>query len=249
MIDEQSKLFYKNEYFVRYSEMDYKKALKPSALFNFLQDVATNAADKAYFGYNEVSSRHLAWYLLKYHMEFSKYPVDVKNLFIKTEARGYNKLFAHRDFEIYNENKELLGRVLSYWSLVDVENKSMIAPQTVFSEFSKVEKREDDMSFNKVKEPEAVDYSEVFKIRYDDIDVNQHVNNANYIVWAFEALPKEFRDSHRIKTLDMIYKKEIQYGNSIVSEAQLSGDTAKIVVKNKETQDELCAVNIEFVAV
>lgn len=247
MINEQSPFFFTQDYQVRYSEMDYKKALKPSALFNFLQDVATNAANKGHFGYYEVTERNLAWFLLKYHMEFSNYPVDIKDLFIKTEARGYNKLFAHRDFELYNENKELVGRVLSYWSLVNVNDRSMLAPQTVFSQFEKVEKREDDMSFKKVHEPERIDYTEEFKIRFDDIDVNQHVNNANYIVWAFETLPKEFKDTHKIKTLDMVFKKEIKFGNTVVSEAQIDDNLAKIVVKNKNTNDELCALNVEFV--
>ena len=103
------------------------------------------------------------------------------------------------------------------------------------------------MSFKKVHEPERIDYTEEFKIRFDDIDVNQHVNNANYIVWAFETLPKEFKDTHKIKTLDMVFKKEIKFGNTVVSEAQIDDNLAKIVVKNKNTNDELCAVNVEFV--
>ena len=246
MINEQSPFYFTQDYQVRYSEMDYNKGLKPSALFNFLQDVATNAANKCHFGYKEVTERNLEWFLLKYHMEFQNYPVDIKDLFIKSEARGYNRFFAHRDFELYNK-KELVGRILSHWALVNIEDKSMVAPQNIFSQFDKVKKREDDISFNKVHEPERVDYTEEFKIRFDDIDVNQHVNNANYIVWAFETLPKDFKDTHNIKTLDMVFKKEIKFGNNVVSEAQVDDNLAKIVVKNKDTNDELCAVNVEFV--
>ena len=69
----------------------------------------------------------------------------------------------------------------------------MLAPQTVFSQFEKVEKREDDMSFKKVHEPERIDYTEEFKIRFDDIDVNQHVKNPNNIVMEFDTLTKEFK--------------------------------------------------------
>ncbi len=248
MIDEKSPYYYNKEVFVRYSEMDYQKLLKPSSFLNFLQDVATVAADKAHFGYNEVYPKNLGWFLLKYHMEFSNYPKNVENLLIKTEARGYNKLFAHRDFEIYNnENKELIGRVISYWALVNFVDKSMHSPGEIFPDrFSKVEKREDDLNFLKVHSPERVDYSEEFKVRYDDIDVNKHVNNMNYIVWAFEALPKEFRDSYKPKTIDMVYKKEIQYGNTVLSEVELNENIAKISVKNKTTNEELCVILAEF---
>lgn len=248
MIDEKSPLFYEQEYFVRYSEMDYQKQLKPSAFLNFLQDVATNAADKAGFGYDDIVDKHLGWFLLKYHMEFKDYPQNIEDLIFKTEARGCNKMFAQRDFEVFTKSGDLVGRVLSYWTLVDLANKSIVLPSVVFvDKMKKVEKRDDDMSFSKIHSVERVDFNEEFKVRYDDIDVNQHVNNMNYIVWAFEALPKDFRSNHKLKTLDIVYKKEIQYGNVVLSEVQLDEKVAKIVVKNKTTDEDLCLIEAEFV--
>ena len=247
MINEKSPYYYSKEVFVRYSEMDYHKMLKPSSFLNFLQDVATVAADRGGFGYNEVYPKNLGWFLLKYHMEFKNYPQNIENLLIKTEARGYNKLFAHRDFDIYEKDGDLIGRVISYWALVNFKDKSMSAPNEIFPDkFDKVEKREDDLSFIKVHAPERVDYKEEFKVRYDDIDVNKHVNNMHYIVWAFEALPKTFRDEYKPKVIDMLYKKEIQYGNVVLSEVQLDENLARISVKNKETGEELCLVQAEF---
>ena len=248
MINEKSPYYYNKEIFEKYNEMDYHKMLKPSAFLNFLQDVATIAADKGGFGYNEVYPKNLGWFLLKYHMEFNNYPQNIENLLIKTEARGYNKLFAHRDFDIYNnDNHELIGRVISYWALVNFKDKSMAMPCDIFPDkFEKVEKREDDLTFLKVHPLDRIDYSQEFKVRYDDIDVNKHVNNMNYIVWAFEALPKEFRDSYKLKILDMVYKKEIQYGNTVLSEVQIDDNIVKISVKNKNSNEELCAIQAEF---
>lgn len=248
MINEQSPYYFNKKIFVRYSEMDYQKMLKPSAFLNFLQDVATIAADKGGFGYNEVYPKNLGWFLLKYHMEFNNYPQNIENLLIKTEARGYNKLFAHRDFDVYDsENGSLIGRVISYWALVNFKDKSMAMPNEIFPDkFDKVEKREDDLNFLKVHSPERVDFSAEFKVRYDDIDVNKHVNNMNYIVWAFEALPKAFRDTYKPKTIDMVYKKEIQYGNIVLSEVQIDENVALISVKNKDNNEELCVIRAEF---
>lgn len=247
MIDEKSPLYFEEEYFVRYSEMDYQKQLKPSAFLNFLQDVATNAADKVGFGYYDIVDKNLGWFLLKYHMEFNDYPKNVEDLVFKTEARGCNKLFAQRDFEVYTKTGDLVGRVLSYWTLVNLADKSIVPPSEVFPDkMKKVEKREDDMSFAKIHPIERVDFTEEFKVRFDDIDVNQHVNNMNYIIWAFEALPKDFRSNHKLKTLEMVYKKEIQYGNVVLSEVQLDENIAKISVKNKTTNEDLCLIEAEF---
>ena len=40
---------------------------------------------------------------------------------------------------------------------------------------------------------------------------------------------------------------EIKFGNTIVSEAQIGENNVRIIVKNKNTNDELCVVNVEFV--
>lgn len=240
---------YEKEYEVRYSDMDYNQVLKPSAMLNFLQDLATVAAESLNFGYSFVSSHNYAWFLLKYHMEFEKYPEKLNDLIIKTEARGFNKLFANRDFEIYSQSGEILGRIISLWSLIDLDNKSMLNVKSVFDKMIPFEKRETDLSYEKFKPLERVDFKEIFKIRFDDIDVNFHVNNVNYIVWAMEALPYDFKSKHKLKTLDMVYKKEIKYGHNIISQVQFDESTLTSihVLKNQTNNDELCLIKAQFV--
>ena len=54
MIDEKSPYFRERSFIVSYSEMDFHRVMKPSAMLNFLQDLATFAADECGFGYAEV---------------------------------------------------------------------------------------------------------------------------------------------------------------------------------------------------
>ena len=84
---------------VKYSEMDHNLALKPFTMLNYLQDIASKNAEDNGFGYSYITPKNIAWFLIKYHMEFEDYPVGVYDLTLKTKPRGYNKLFAYRDFE------------------------------------------------------------------------------------------------------------------------------------------------------
>lgn len=87
----------------------------------------------------------------------------------------------------------------------------------------------------------------MFEIRYDDIDVNKHANNCNYIIWAFEPLGFDFRSSHYLKALDIVFKKEIKYGSKILSQIEFESDTRTLhVLKNAETGDDLCLINAEW---
>lgn len=242
------KNIYTEIYRTRYSEIDCNLSLKPSALLQILQDTASLNAENLGFGYSFLIEKNLGWFLLKYHIEFDKYPQGICELVIKTEPRGWNKLFAYRDFEIC-QNGKTLGKATTSWGLVDITTKSMINVGSVLSEnpnFTEFQKRDDDLRYNKISQLTNINIEKLFEIRFDDLDVNQHVNNANYLVWAFEALPYEFRKSKTIKTLDMLFKKEIKYGNTICSQVQIIDNKTIHVLKNKETNEELCLVQADW---
>lgn len=241
---EDSKYFWANTYPIKYYEVDSNQSLKPSALLNLLQDVATKNAEMLGFGPSFVFANNYAWFLIKYHMAFEEYPCALDDIVIKTEARGYSKLIAHRDFEIWTTDNKKLGRIASNWMLIDLEAKRPLNLSKTIDFMPIFEKRTTDLEFNKIQPPEKINYEKTFEIRYDDIDVNQHVNNANYIIWAFEALPYEFRSKYKLKTMDIVYKKEIAFGHNIVSQVELNEDlkTSKHMLKNATSNDELCLI-------
>ena len=247
---QNTKYCWEKEYQLKYYEMDFKRVLKTSSLMNFLQDMATINAEMLGFGYTFTSSRNLGWFLIKYHMEFDDYPQELEKIIIKTEARGISKILANRDFEIWTaDNKKRLGRVASQWMMIDLSTKNILPLVKVVDFMPSLEKRETDLQFKKIIPPQKTDFEKTFEVRYDDIDVNQHVNNANYIVWAFETLPYDFKSKHKLKTLDIIYKKEIAFGNKIISSVELNEGTktSTHVLKNQANGEELCFVSAKWV--
>lgn len=231
---------------VKYSEMDYKLALKPSSLLNFLQDLASANAEKLGFGYSYINPKNIGWFLLKYRMEFNDYPVSVYDLTLKTEPRGCKKLFAYRDFYIY-EGERLLGKIASIWALVNMKTKALVpVQQTLNNDYMPLyHERESDLVFKKLKPPENINVQKFFEVRYEDIDVNSHANNENYIIWALEPLSFDFRSSHQIKTLDIQFKKEIKYGTKVISQIEFLNDfTTLHSIKNAETLEDLCIAEV-----
>lgn len=232
---------------VKYSEMDYKQAVKPSAILNFFQDMASKNAENLGFGYSFITKKNLAWFLLKYRIEFVKYPAEVCKLTLKTQPRGYNKIFAFRNFEICN-GQELLARASSCWALVNTATGKMtnIGEALEFNPgMPPYQKQNEDLDFEKISIPQKIDVESVFEIRYDDIDVNCHANNCNYIIWALEPLGFDFRSSHCIKTMDIIFKKEIKYGSKVLSQVEIINETNTLhILKNADTGEELCLINI-----
>lgn len=228
---------------IRYSDIDFDKSLKPFSLLNFFQDLASDNAEKLGFGYSYIYPKNLMWVLLKYRIEFEEYPTDIRTLTLKTEPRGYNKLFAFRNFELFSDNN-MIVRASSMWSLVDFKNKSLVNIESIIKDnpyMSQFQQKEADLKFKKIPAITNIDYQKEFEVRYNDIDVNMHANNGNYIVWALEPLEHTFRMTHKLKTIDMVFKKEIKYGEKLISEVQiLDGNTTIHSLKHSQTGEDLC---------
>ena len=123
--------------------------LKPVALLNFLQDVASLNANEKDFGSDFVFSHGFAWFVLKYRIEIYDYDKNIKELGVRTCSRGAAKLFAYRDFDVIQEGN-LIARATSQWGLVDFDSKKMLPPLDVLKNIQQYEKREDDLKFDKI---------------------------------------------------------------------------------------------------
>lgn len=234
---------------VRYSDIDFDKSLKMSSLLNFFQDIASDSAENLGFGYSYIHPKNLMWVLLKYRIEFNEYPSDVQQLKLWTKPRGCNRLFAYRNFELKSGEK-LLAKASSMWAVVDFTKMEMANCENVFAQndaMIKFVQSEGDLKFGKIPPLTNTDFEEEFLVRYNDIDVNMHANNANYIVWALEPLPLEFKTQHKLKNVDMNYKKEIKYNEKLISKVQIiEGNTTVHILTNAQTQDDLCLIKCEW---
>ena len=236
----------RKRYNLQYYEMNTAQRLKESVLLLFLQDIASDNAETNGFGYNWCLEHNLGWFLLKYRIELSEYPQNIEYIEIETESRGANRLFAYRDFDIYTPDNNLIGRVTSCWGLVDMSTKSMVAPQIINPEFESFEKRDTDLKFYKIQLPKDFDYEKIYEVRYDDLDLNHHANNSNYISWALETLPYDFRNNNTVSNIDILLKNDTTAGETIIAQTKINDFQTVHVIKNKADNTDLAHLNIEW---
>lgn len=254
MTKETERLTLEKIYPVAVCENDKQYYLKPAVLFNYMQDIAAkgiNHYDVRYC-WDELYKKGRGWFLTRYRVEFDEYPLQLTEVRLRTESRGCHRMNAYRDFEAYdNLTGKRLMRGASSWLIVDLSDKSILNVQTEYPDFPLYEKREDDLSLNKLRSFDVPDAEKLFHVRYDDLDINNHVNNTVYITWAMEALEHDFRSSHKLKTIDINFKHEVSYGEDILSQIKYYRENLKTehIVKNAKTGDELCIMRAEFVKI
>ncbi len=233
-------------YPVSMADVDMNYSIKPSSLLNFMQDTASENINSSSFGNKQLNSEGLGWFLVRYRIEFDKYPENIDKITIKTENRGVSGKSAYRDFEAFTTNGERLFRASTYWLMADIESKTLVNIEQKFPNVIKYEKREDDLTLRKLKPLPYSDREKTFHVRYNDIDMNGHVNNIVYIMWAIEALDLEFIKNHTICAIDIYFKHDISYGEDIISYAKIDETSSQHSIKNLRTGEELCLINITY---
>jgi acyl-ACP thioesterase len=94
-------------------------------------------------------------------------------------------------------------------------------------------------SFPKMKLPKNPTSERKFDVRLSDLDLNQHVNNVKYIEWALETVPLEIWKANVLSDLEISFRSETKYGESIIIQSEQNEDIFTHNVISEIDQREL----------
>lgn len=211
-----SGIIYTKDYSVHSYEVDYYSNLFPEVILSYMQDTSMEQSEHIGAGLEYLRDRGLFWILTRYHVEIHKYPKYNDNIEVSTKAVGFNKTFAYRDFWITDKNGEKLVSANSQWLLIDGDtHKILRIPEEFYKSYGVDTSIKVSIPFNKLMQPKNSILSKTFKASRSDIDFNAHVNNARYIAWALDTMPKEVYIKNTLVGFDIVFKKEVLFDEEV----------------------------------
>ncbi|MGM0674018.1 MAG: acyl-[acyl-carrier-protein] thioesterase [Spirochaetota bacterium] len=198
---------------VRSYDADHVGRLKPSSLFNYFQEAAWHHAEVLGFGYKALLSHNLFWVISRIRLEWDHPLYWGDELTIETWPKGIATLFALRDFVVRSSDGVEAVRATSSWLTLDLESKRPRRPDRVMDTSML---NADDHAIEelpaKLTVPDDLSLADTRRARYSDLDVNQHVNNARYVDWLFDALPLNQDAQTVFRRLNVQFTGEARYG-------------------------------------
>ena len=182
--------------------------LRPIMLMNFLQGAAEAHAQELGAGRAFCSERGFAWVVTHNMVDIIELPHSKDEITLTTWPSYHDGLRAYRDFEIRGSDGRLMVRATSQWVLINLATRRLLRLTDSLENWGSIDERAWHREFDKAPkfEPEK---THVMKCRFDDIDVNQHINNAVYAVWATESVGFEFRNTHKLSGIEIYFEHEI----------------------------------------
>ena len=207
---------WQEDFRIRFWDVDKTDQLTLSSTFDFFQEAAIAHADHLGVGKKVFEEKQQAWILSRMSVLIDRRPRKDEIITIRTWPRGPEKLLVLRDFDILDQNSNVIVRGRSAWLILDMEKHRPLRPQPVVEDMPLNEGRDALPGGAQGIDSES-DLVKVYdrKAGYSDIDYNGHVNNARYIQWIQDALDPDVLYNANKMRLDINYLSEVKPGESI----------------------------------
>jgi len=152
---------------------------------------------------------NLSWVILRKEITVQKLPTLGDKIKVITYPAGFQRIFAYRDFWVYDEGGQEIAHAASTWTLIDLKSRkvSRIPPSILKLDTPQIGEK---IPIPEVKLTLPDQYNTIYKykIRHYDLDWNNHVNNIVFSKLMLQALPQGLFDSNTLRRFVIHIKSE-----------------------------------------
>jgi acyl-ACP thioesterase len=205
---------WKEEFIIRSFDIDCQNQIKISNLCSYFQEIAGHHADHLGLGFHQIRRQGLVWVLSRLEISFLMLPKWGDTITIETWPAGNERLFYRREFTVKLYEQETI-RASSFWLLINMETrrpKILPLPEEIEKQNAgkyATEAMSEDIA--PVNEGKGI----IIPVRYNDLDLNFHVNNIRYVGWLTDMFSVDYFINHIPEFLRIDFKHEVKAGESV----------------------------------
>jgi acyl-ACP thioesterase len=245
-------VIYEADYIVRSYEIDTSGNVRPLTLLNYLQDAAGEHAARLGLSVLDLFKRNLTWVLSRYHVRFHSFPSVHSRIHLKTWPSGREGRFALREFELTDDAGMPVISASTSWMLINLETRRPVRVDEHLPDLPVNTTRAVKDEFHSLPHLTDMSCELPFRVRHGDVDLNKHVNNVVYVDWALETLPVDMIGKLQPTSVEISYRAESYYGDSIFSRSMFTGENPPVSLhqlESEKTGKEVARLRIQWQSV
>lgn len=243
---------YVKAFTIGYSTLDAQGLIKLVGILNFLQDTASEHAHHLGASGMDLARKNLTWVIHRYHIDINDHPRWLEEIAVKTHRHAWKNLYEIRDVAMVPLDQTTpLVSARMIWIMVTKKNQRPVRLDRYLPDALVAQHPATAPDLSRLSPTEQVDIELSFKVRMHDLDLNGHVNNAVYVEWAVETLPREFLETHRPGTIDVVFHGQAFYGDPVLSQTQIENTdiepmTRHTIYKKTDMTHPLTTLNVNW---
>lgn len=208
---------YSGQYTVRTSEITADKILSIPSMIMLMQEASMQNVIQLKASVWDMENDGISWVLLRKKLDVIRYPILGETIRIVTYPSSFEKVFAYRDYKIYDQSGALLAQASSTWTLLNTNTRKL---QRIPDTFLNMPTHDDEEMLtppsSKLVRPSESTFSKSFRVDWFDLDWNDHANNVFLIKSIIEASPDELLRNKCIKELIYHVKSESFWDEELI---------------------------------
>jgi len=222
------------------------------SLFDYMQDIASDQAEKLGFGRNDLLQNNHFWVLSRIYAVITELPPWEDSIVFKTWPYGTDTVFALRNYEAdYPDGRHVVS-ASSSWLILDSVTKKIQRPGAVLTKYNQfINPVNSTVRIASKLEPAKNEgiLSTSFRVKVSDLDMNHHTNNVKYLKWACDTYTLDFALKNVPLSVGINYLAESHFDEEIIIRTSVEKQDKifynhSIIRTNDEK--ELCRIRIEW---
>ena len=207
---------YKEKIKITSVDVDSRLNLRIPSIFKFFQQVSSNHSEILGVGKRDTIDKKMCWVITRFKVVIYDYPKLNDEIIVSTHPGETRKFLFPRYYQIFDKKGRLLVSASTIWLVLNAETRRVVTKPFGEHDF-KAESSKYDIPL-----PEAISFEEELTkvedrlVRYNDTDLNGHLNNTKYVDFILDTNNREFYNNHLLKEITISYDKEIRE-NQVVS--------------------------------
>lgn len=204
-------------YHVTFSDVDPRRNLKISNLFNFFQDTASLAIDRFGYGVADLKSgKGLAWILTRLRLEVFRMPEYDEHIRVTAWYQDQKKWDFRFDFLVEDGQGRKIAGAVTTWMILDIETREICTADQLGAAMPPL-RLEDVIEVRPGKLKPRRELREAYRrhVGYSDLDLNGHLNNARYLDYALDGIDPELLRDQEIRAVEVDYLGEAFQGDEL----------------------------------
>lgn len=205
---------YAKKFHIGTGDVDPFYDLSLAGLFRFMQDIATEHAEKIGVGKSNTMDKGMYWVITRYSVSIKRMPRYLDDIVVKTYPGRNMKFIFPRLFQIETVDGEVLIRASSTWMVLNKsDHKINMDPFHGFL----LPSEHDDLEEGNPAKVIVNDVSHIIDrlVQYSDTDLNGHLNNTKYVDYVIDLHSHDFYSKKFIKHFTINYEREVKQGEIV----------------------------------
>lgn len=206
---------YRMDFDVRSYEIDSRSIIKPSVIFQYMQESMEAQMKDSDVGYHDLhDKKRLAFILSRMTVEILKPIKQWDRVRVYTWCER-SKGATYPRYHEFLVDGEVAIRATAVWGLINIDTGGIVLARDYDMSDYPIDEKIDIGIPNRVRIPSDIEFKNAGKTKasYSRIDINRHINNTVYPNMLYEVIPSI--EDYNLTSINIRYVNEARFNDEI----------------------------------